>query len=160
MALEYEGGSPKITKDGVTIARSIYLSNMEEELGCKLLKGGSGTTNKCAGDGTTSSVVVTRELVREGVKAIEYGMHPIDLKIGMQVALEVVLQELRKMRKTVPNTKAGVRSVAMISSNNDTSLSDLLAESLPLLGKNGHFTFDSSPTLNSYLEVLYITTSM
>ena len=153
MALEYEGGCPKITKDGVTIARSIYLSDMDEELGCKLLKGGSGTTNKFAGDGTTSSVVLTRELVRGGVKAIEYGMHPIDLKIGMRVALDRLLQELRKMCRALPSTKTGIRQVAMISSNNDPKISDILGDSLAALGKDGHFTFDSSPTLESFVEV-------
>lgn len=153
--LEYEAGSPKVTKDGVTIAKSIYLSSREEELGCKLVKSGSGTTNVFAGDGTSSSVVLTRELVRQGVKALEYGMHPIDLKIGMNAAAQALSDELSKMVKHIYPCKSDLFHVAMVSTNYDEKLSDIISSGLAELGKDGDFVMDESSTNESYMQILH-----
>ncbi len=153
MALEYEVGGPKITKDGVTIAKSIYLGNREEQLGCKLLQGASGTTNLFAGDGTTSSVILTRELIREGIKAIEYGMHPIDIKIGMSAAADTIMGELKAMARHIPATKGDIFRVAMVATNYDEKVSALLSDGLSLLGRDGMFMFDEAPGVESSIEL-------
>ncbi len=139
----------------MTIAKSILLSSREEELGCKLLKGGTGTTNVFAGDGTTSSVILTRELVKEGIKAIEYGMHPIDLKIGMQAAGDAMSAELSKIAKKIYPCKSDLFKVAMVSTNYDNKLAEVVAEGLTALGKDGSFTLEESKTTNTYVEIAH-----
>lgn len=98
VALEYDGGDPKITKDGVTVLKSIHLPDRAQEMGSKLLKKQSGATNIFAGDGTTSSSILTRELLQMGQQAIRFeGAHPVALKRGLDVGLGVVLQYLREI---------------------------------------------------------------
>jgi chaperonin GroEL len=98
IALEYENGDPKITKDGVTVVKSIFEMTRDRDLGAKLLKRVANNTNIYAGDGTTTSTLLSRELVQRGFKAIEFqGAHPIALKRGMDAALEVVLGFLKEI---------------------------------------------------------------
>ena len=98
VALEYEGGDPKITKDGVTVVKSIFDSSRSTELGVKLVKRVANSTNTFAGDGTTTSTLMSKELVQRGFKAIEYsGAHPIALKRGMDKGLKVVLNFLKEI---------------------------------------------------------------
>jgi len=131
------------------------LSSREEELGCKLLKSGSGTTNIFAGDGTSSSVVLTRELIREGIKALEYGMHPIDLKIGMTAATRAISEELSKMVRLIYPCKSDLFHVAMVSTNYDEKLSDIIATGMAELGKDGDFILDESNTNETYMRILH-----
>ena len=119
-----------------------------------MLKSGSGTTNVFSGDGTTTSVILTRELVREGIKAIEYGMHPIDLKIGMNAAVDTIIEELKKMTKKIEGGKEGIFKVAMIATNYDQKISQVLSEGLTNLGKDGSFSFDESPGSETFIDVL------
>lgn len=117
VAMEYEGGDPKITKDGVTVLKSIEMSKRAEELGARLLKQSAGYTNKFAGDGTTSSALISKEILRRGVTAIEVeGAHPIGLKRGLEKAMRVVLQYLKEI--AIPVTqKHEIMNVCNVSSN-------------------------------------------
>ena len=119
IALEYEAGDPKITKDGVTIVKSISVKKRDRDMGAKLLKRVANNTNVYAGDGTTTSTLISKELVTRGFKAIEYqGTHPIAMKRGMDKALRVVLEFLKDVAMPI-TTNEEIRSICMVSSNHN-----------------------------------------
>lgn len=102
IAIDYEGGDPKITKDGVTVLKSIWLEDRDKDMGAKLLKRASGATNTYAGDGTTSSSILAREILARGIDAIEFeGAHPVAIKRGLDKAMQVVSSFLREIAMPV-----------------------------------------------------------
>ncbi len=125
--MDYEGGDPKITKDGVTVVKSIVEPNRAEDMGARLMKRVAGNTNLYAGDGTTTSTLLAKELVKEGFKAVDVaGAHPIALKRGMEIGMEVVLEFLREMTMPV-STEDEIYNVCMVSSNYDSLIARIVA---------------------------------
>ncbi|KAI3406055.1 HSP60 [Candida oxycetoniae] len=150
--IEQQFGSPKITKDGVTVAKSITLEDKFEDLGAKLLQEVASKTNESAGDGTTSATVLGRSIFTESVKNVAAGCNPMDLRRGSQAAVEAVIEFLQKNKKDV-TTSAEIAQVATISANGDKAIGDLLASAMEKVGKEGVITVKEGKTLDDELEV-------
>ena len=129
VALEYENGDPKITKDGVTVAKSVFFKDREEELGAKLLKRISHSTNTYAGDGTTLSTFFSANLVDKACKAIENGVEPIHLKFGIEKSKRATLEILQQFVMPVTNKKE-LHDVCLVSSNYNEEIADIVTEAI------------------------------
>ncbi|GMM32388.1 chaperone ATPase [Martiniozyma asiatica (nom. inval.)] len=150
--IEQPFGAPKITKDGVTVAKSIILKDKFENLGAKLLQDVAGKTNESAGDGTTSATVLGRAIFTESVKNVAAGCNPMDLRRGSQAAVEAVVNYLAKNKKEV-TTSAEIAQVATISANGDAHIGQMLANAMEKVGKEGVITIKEGKTLEDQLEV-------
>ncbi len=146
---EFQG--PKITKDGVTVAKQISFSNKYHNLGANLVKQAATRTGNEAGDGTTTSTILTRELFREGCKAISSGMNPQDLRKGMLIALDNICNYLKKISVKV-KTKEDIIKVATISANNDSEIGKLIADIMEKIGPEGSINVQSGKTLKHEVE--------
>ncbi|CDI73662.1 heat shock protein 60, putative [Eimeria praecox] len=146
-------GSPKITKDGVTVAKAIELANKTENLGAQLLKQVAATTNDVAGDGTTTATILGRAIFKEGCKAIDAGMNPMDVLRGIHLAVEHVLSALSASRKEISTTEEIV-SVATISANGDAQVGALIGEAMKKVGREGTITVSEGKALQHALEVV------
>mmetsp|Transcript_11337 Transcript_11337/g.19099 ORF Transcript_11337/g.19099 Transcript_11337/m.19099 type:complete len:126 (+) Transcript_11337:279-656(+) len=125
--MEYENGDPKVTKDGVTVVKSIFELSRDREMGAKLLKRVANNTNVFAGDGTTTSTLISKELVQRGFKAIEFqGAHPIALKRGMEKALKYTLEYLQTMAMPISDIDE-LRNVCLVSSNHQVDIAEIVA---------------------------------
>lgn len=146
MAIEYEGGDPKITKDGVTVLKSIMIEQREREMGAKLLKRSTGATNIFAGDGTTTSSILSREILTRGIAAIEFeGAHPVAIKRGLDKALQIIMAFLREITMPV-TTQQEVLDVCLVSSNYNSSVAEIVAKTLNTVGLEGVINITESPT--------------
>ena len=146
VAIEYEAGEPKITKDGVTVLKSIMLSKREHELGAKLLKKQAGATNIFAGDGTTTSSILSREIITRGIKAIEFeGAHPVAIKRGLDKAFQVVSAFLKEITMPV-TTPTEVQNVCKVSANYNRFVAEIVAKTLNTVGLEGVVNITESPT--------------
>ncbi|HHW09500.1 MAG TPA: chaperonin GroEL [Firmicutes bacterium] len=152
VVLEKKWGSPTITNDGVTIAREVELEDPFENMGAQLLKEVATKTNDVAGDGTTTATVLAQAMVREGLKNVAAGANPAALKRGMDKAAAVVVEELKKISRSVESREA-VSQVAAISSA-DAAIGELVAEAMDKVGKEGVITVEESKTLGTELEVV------
>ncbi|QPG76274.1 chaperonin [Brettanomyces nanus] len=150
--IEQPFGAPKITKDGVTVAKSINLKDRFENLGAKLLQDVASKTNESAGDGTTSATVLGRAIFTESVKNVAAGCNPMDLRRGSQAAVNAVIKYLEKNRKEL-TTSEEIAQVATISANGDTHIGQLLASAMEKVGKEGVITVKEGKTLEDELEV-------
>jgi chaperonin GroEL len=150
--IEQQFGSPKITKDGVTVARSITLKDKFEDMGAKLLQEVASKTNESAGDGTTSATVLGRSIFTESVKNVAAGCNPMDLRRGTQAAVEAVVNFLQKNKKEI-TTSEEIAQVATISANGDKHIGALLANAMEKVGKEGVITVKEGKTLEDELEV-------
>ena len=150
--IEQDFGSPKITKDGVTVARSITLQDKFENMGAKLLQEVASKTNEAAGDGTTSATVLGRAIFTESVKNVAAGCNPMDLRRGSQAAVEAVVDFLQKNKKEI-TTSAEIAQVATISANGDAHSGQLRASAMEKVGKEGVITVKEGKTLEDELEV-------
>lgn len=150
--IEQDFGSPKITKDGVTVARSITLKDKFENMGAKLLQEVASKTNESAGDGTTSATVLGRAIFTESVKNVAAGCNPMDLRRGTQAAVEAVVDFLQKNKKEI-TTSEEIAQVATISANGDAHIGKLLASAMEKVGKEGVITVKEGKTLEDELEV-------
>lgn len=150
--IEQQFGSPKITKDGVTVAKSIILQDKFEDLGAKLLQEVASKTNESAGDGTTSATVLGRSIFTESVKNVAAGCNPMDLRRGSQAAVEAVVNFLQQNKKEI-TTSAEIAQVATISANGDQHIGNLLASAMEKVGKEGVITVKEGKTLEDELEV-------
>lgn len=150
--IEQQFGSPKITKDGVTVAKSITLENKFEDMGAKLLQEVASKTNESAGDGTTSATVLGRSIFTESVKNVAAGCNPMDLRRGSQAAVEAVVEFLQKNKKEI-TTSEEIAQVATISANGDSHIGNLLASAMEKVGKEGVITVKEGRTLEDELEV-------
>ncbi|KAL8447964.1 hypothetical protein Emag_004162 [Eimeria magna] len=146
-------GSPKITKDGVTVAKSIELSSKTENLGAQLLKQVAATTNDVAGDGTTTATILGRAIFKEGCKAIDAGMNPMDVLRGIHLAVDSVLSSLASSRKEI-STSEEIVSVATISANGDAQVGALIGEAMEKVGREGTITVAEGKALQHALEVV------
>ena len=146
-------GAPHITKDGVSVAKEIELENNFENMGAQMVKEVAQKTNDDAGDGTTTATVLAQAIYREGVKFVTAGHNPMDLKRGIDVAVEKVVEKLKSMSKQV-KTNGEIAQVGTISANNDIEIGKLLAEAMDKVGKNGVITIEESKTAETTLDVV------
>jgi chaperonin GroEL len=144
-------GGPKITKDGVTVAKSITFEDKYKNLGAELVKSVANKANDEAGDGTTTATVLARAIFREGCKSIAGGMNPMDLRRGINIAIEKVVEKLKSMSVPVKG-KSEISSVATISANNDKEIGTLIAELFEKVGNSGGITVEEGKTVNHEIE--------
>ncbi|KAG8945325.1 chaperonin [Tulasnella sp. 424] len=150
--IEQPYGGPKITKDGVTVARAIQLKDKFENLGARLVQDVAGKTNEVAGDGTTTATVLTRAIFAEGVKNVAAGCNPMDLRRGSQKAVEHVIAFL-EAKKRVITTSEEIAQVATISANGDTHIGNLIATAMEKVGKEGVITVKEGKTIEDSIEI-------
>jgi len=153
VVLDKSFGAPRITKDGVTVAKEIELSDKFENMGAQMVKEVASKTNDIAGDGTTTATVLAQSIVREGVKAVAAGMNPMDLKRGIDMAVEAVVEDIKKRARKV-ETNAEVAQVGTISANGDKSVGDMIAAAMERVGNEGVITVEEAKSLDTELEVV------
>ena len=146
-------GAPHITKDGVTVAKEIELENNFENMGAQMVKEVAQKTNEDAGDGTTTATVLAQAIYKEGVKLVSAGHNPMDLKRGIDLAVNAVVGKLKEMSKEV-KTSEEIAQVGTISGNNDVEIGKLLAEAMSKVGNNGVITIEESKTAETELTVV------
>jgi len=153
VAIERAYGSPIITKDGVTVAKEIELKDPFENMGAQMVREVASKTADVAGDGTTTATVLAQAIYREGIKNTTAGANPIEIKRGIDQAVAVVVDQLKKMAKPVSN-KEEITQVATISANSDTAIGALIADAMDRVGKHGVITVEEAKGLESELEVV------
>ncbi|MEQ9575740.1 MAG: chaperonin GroEL, partial [Rhodospirillales bacterium] len=146
-------GAPRITKDGVTVAKEIELTDKFENMGAQMVKEVASRTNDEAGDGTTTATVLAQAIVREGVKAVAAGMNPMDLKRGVDMAVEAVVSDVKSASKKV-KTSDEIAQVGTISANGDRSIGDIIAEAMQKVGNDGVITVEEAKSLETELDVV------
>jgi chaperonin GroEL len=151
VVLSRKFGSPLVTKDGVTVAKDIELKDRYENMGAQMVKEVASKTSDLAGDGTTTATVLAQAIYREGIKNVAAGANPMDLKRGIDRAVEAVVEELRKISKPVKNHKEQ-EQVATISANNDKRIGALIAEAMEKVGKDGVVTVEEAKSMKTELE--------
>ncbi len=151
--LQKSFGSPTITKDGVSVAREIELSDPMENMGAQLVKEVASNTNDEAGDGTTTATILAHSIFKEGLRNVTAGANPVQLKRGMDKASEQILIELKKIARVV-DTKEQIAQVATISANSDTAIGDMIAEAMEKVGKDGVITVEEAKGISDELDVV------
>jgi len=150
VVLDKKFGSPTITNDGVTIAKEIELPDVFENMGAQLVKEVASKTNDVAGDGTTTATVLAQAIIREGLRNVTAGSNPLQIKHGIEKAVEIAVGEMEKFKKNV-DTKEKIAQVASISAN-DTEIGDYIADAMEKVGKDGVITVEESKTLKTEVE--------
>ena len=153
VVLDKSYGSPRITKDGVSVAKEIELSDKAMNLGVSMIKEVASKTNDKAGDGTTTATVLARAIAKEGLKAVEAGMNPMDLKRGIDMATEQVVEFVKSKAKKI-SSNVEVAQVGTISANGDKKIGEILAEAIEKVGKNGTVTVEEGKSLDTTLDVV------
>merc|ERR1719343_1002179 len=154
VVIEQSFGAPKVTKDGVTVAKAVELkATPMVNVGAQLVKTVASKTNDVAGDGTTTATVLARAIFREGCKAVAASMNPMDIKRGMDQAVKVVLDDLASQAVTI-DSPASIKSVATIASNGDVVIGELITEAFEKVGKDGTITVQDGQTMAHELEVV------
>ncbi|RLA79779.1 MAG: chaperonin GroEL [Deltaproteobacteria bacterium] len=151
--LEKTWGSPTVTKDGVTVAKEIELEDKFENMGAQMVKEVASKTSDVAGDGTTTATVLAQAIYREGVKVVAAGANPMDVKRGIDKAVETVVEELKKMSKPTKDQKE-ISQVGTISANNDPTIGEIIAEAMAKVGKEGVITVEEAKGMETTLEVV------
>jgi len=146
-------GSPRITKDGVTVAKEIELKDKFENMGAQMLREVASKTNDMAGDGTTTATVLAQAIVREGVKAVAAGMNPMDLKRGVDMAVETVVADIAKRAKKV-SQNSEIAQVGSISANGDREVGQMIADAMAKVGNEGVITVEEAKGLETELDVV------
>lgn len=153
VVLDKAFGGPSITKDGVTVAKEIELKDKFENMGAQMVKEVASKTNDVAGDGTTTATVLAQAIVAEGMKYVTAGMNPMDLKRGIDKAVAVLVEELKKISKPCDTSKA-IEQVGSISANSDESVGKIIAEAMERVGKEGVITVEDGKSLENELDVV------
>jgi len=153
VVIDKKFGSPTITKDGVTVAKEIELKDNYEDMGAQMVKEVASKTSDIAGDGTTTATVLAHAIVREGLKNVTAGANPMGLKRGIDKAVDLVVEELKKMSKSTKDKKE-IAQVATIASNNDKTIGNLIAEAMEKVGKDGVITVEESKSAETVLDVV------
>src|SRR5689334_14776281 len=153
VVLEKSFGAPRITKDGVTVAKEIELGDKFENMGAQMVREVASKTSDQAGDGTTTATVLAQAIVREGAKAVAAGMNPMDLKRGIDMAVEAVVEDLKKRSKKV-STNAEIAQVGTISANDDSEIGDMIAEAMQKVGNEGVITVEEAKGRETELDVV------
>lgn len=151
--LEKQYGGPTITKDGVSVAKDIDLEDPYENMGVQLLKEVASKTNDDAGDGTTTSTVLAYSIVKEGLKAVAAGMAPLALKKGIDKAVSLTVQEIKKNARAVAGSE-DIRHVATVSANNDAEIGTLIADAIEKVGKDGVITVEESKNMDTSVKIV------
>jgi chaperonin GroEL len=149
--LDKKFGSPTVTKDGVSVAKEVELADPYENMGAQLLKEVATKTNDVAGDGTTTATVLAYSLVKEGLKSVAAGMTPIELKRGIDKAVEIAVDEIKKNSKEIKD-KEEISHVASVSANNDSEIGNTIADAMEKVGKDGVITVEESKTMDTSIE--------
>ena len=150
--LDKKFGSPTITKDGVTVAKEIDLKDSIENLGARMVREVASKTSDVAGDGTTTATVLAQSIYREGIKSVTAGMNPMEIKHGIDRAVEVVVEEVKKLSKPVKGSM--IAQVGTISANSDDTIGKIIAEAMEKVGKDGVITVEESRSMETSLEVV------
>ncbi len=150
--IEKKFGSPLVTKDGVTVAKEIELKDKQENIGAQMVKEVASKTSDVAGDGTTTATVLAQAMLQEGLKAVGTGVNVMDLKRGIDKAVEAIVEEIKKSSKPVEGK--AVEQVGTVSANNDETIGALIAEAMDKVGKDGVITVEEAKTMETTLEVV------
>jgi chaperonin GroEL len=153
VVIEKSFGSPTITKDGVTVAKEIELENKFENMGAQMVKEVASKTSDVAGDGTTTATVLAQAIYREGSKLVAAGHNPMEIKRGIEKAVEVVTSELKKLSKPTKDHKE-IAQVGIISANGDTTIGNIIAEAMEKVGKEGVITVEEAKGLETTLDIV------
>ncbi len=153
VVIDKKFGAPTITKDGVTVAKEIELKDPFENMGAQLVREVASKTSDAAGDGTTTATVLAYSIYKEGMKNVAAGANPMDLKRGIDKAVEAAVEELKKMSKSVQDKKE-IAQVGTISANNDPSIGELIADAMDKVGKDGVITVEEAKGLETTLDVV------
>src|SRR5919202_3485236 len=153
VVLDKSFGAPRITKDGVTVAKEIELADKFENMGAQMVKEVASKTSDQAGDGTTTATVLAQAIVREGAKAVAAGLNPMDLKRGVDMAVEAVVNDVKARSKKI-STSDEVAQVGTISANGDTEVGRMLAEAMQKVGNEGVITVEEAKSLETELDVV------
>ncbi len=153
VVIDKKFGSPTITKDGVTVAKEIELKDNYEDMGAQMVKEVASKTSDIAGDGTTTATVLAQAIVRDGMKNVTAGANPMGLKRGIDKAVDVVVEDLKRMSKSTKDKKE-IAQVATIASNNDKTIGSLIAEAMEKVGKDGVITVEESKSADTVLDVV------
>lgn len=151
--IEQSWGAPKITKDGVTVAKSIELKDKFQNIGAKLVQDVANNTNEEAGDGTTTATVLARAIAKEGFEKISKGANPTEIRKGIMLSVEKVIEHLKSISKEV-TTPEEIAQVATISANGDASIGQLISNAMNRVGRDGVITVKDGKTLHDELEVI------
>jgi chaperonin GroEL len=153
VVLEKSFGAPRISKDGVTVAKEIELSDKFENMGAQMVREVASKANDVAGDGTTTATVLAQAIVREGAKAVAAGMNPMDLKRGIDSAVEAVVADIEKRSKKI-TTSAEVAQVGTISANGEAEIGEMIAQAMEKVGNEGVITVEEAKSLHTELDVV------
>ena len=152
VVLDKSFGAPRITKDGVSVAKEIELSDKFENMGAQMLKEVASKTSDVAGDGTTTATVLAQAIVRGGVRAVAAGMNPMDLKRGIDLAAKAVIADVEKQSKNQNIFRN--RSVGTVSANGESEIGSMIAEAMQRVGNEGVITVEEAKTLETELDVV------
>src|SRR6476620_2341080 len=153
VVLDKSFGAPRITKDGVTVAKEIELEDKFENMGAQMVREVAQKTNDNAGDGTTTATVLAAAIVKEGAKSVAAGMNPMDLKRGIDIAVTAVLKDIEKRAKKVVSS-AEVAQVGTISSNGDKQIGKMIADAMQKVGNEGVITVEEAKSLDTEVEIV------
>jgi len=147
-------GAPQVTKDGVTVAKEIELSDPLENMGAQMVKEVASKTNDLAGDGTTTATVLAQAIVKEGIKNVAAGANPMDLKRGIDAAVKAIVNDLEKQSAKVGNSSEKIEQIATVSANNDKTIGQLIAKAFGKVGKEGVITVEEAKGTETYVDVV------
>src|SRR6202047_3583790 len=153
VVLDKSYGAPRISKDGVTVAKEIELEDKFENMGAQMVREVASKTSDQAGDGTTTATVLAHAIVREGAKSVAAGMNPMDLKRGVDLAVNAIVEDLKKNSKKVTSNEE-IAQVGTISANGDREIGDFLAKAMQKVGNEGVITVEEAKSLETELEVV------
>ncbi len=153
VVLDKKFGSPTVTKDGVTVAKEIELEDPFENMGAQMLREVATKTSDIAGDGTTTATVLAQSIYSEGLRSVTAGSNPMDLKRGIEAAVNVVVGELKKFSKTLTSSTE-IAQVASISANNDHEIGELISEAMDKVGKDGVITVEEAKSIETHLDIV------
>ncbi len=154
VVIEKKFGAPQVTKDGVSVAKEIELEDAIENMGAQMVKEVASKTADIAGDGTTTATVLAQSIISEGLKMVAAGANPMDLKRGIDKAVELVVENLKSQSQTVGNDSKKIQQVATISANNDETIGKLIAEAFAKVGKEGVITVEEAKGTDTTVEVV------
>src|SRR5258706_15566377 len=153
VVLDKSFGAPRITKDGVTVAKDIELADKFENMGAQMVREVASKTNDVAGDGTTTATVLAQAIVKEGVRAVAAGMNPMDLKRGIDLAVEAVVEDVKKRCKKI-STSDEIAQVGSIAANGEREIGDMIAKAMQKVGNEGVITVEEAKGMDTELEVV------
>src|SRR5712671_1843871 len=153
VVLDKSFGAPRITKDGVTVAKEIELADKFENMGAQMVKEVASRTSTLAGDGTTTATVLAQAIVKEGIKAVAAGLNPMDLKRGVDLAVEAVVEDIKRRSKKI-STSDEIAQVGSIAANGEREIGDMIAKAMQKVGNEGVITVEEAKGLETELEVV------